>query len=147
VRLETKRLVVRSFDENDATALFAILVDPEVRCFLPPSPVATVEQFKERIAARIAMESDRGYAMWAVALKNTGELIGQCGLQLVERTGPEIEIAYHYAPSSWNKGFGTEAAVAVLDHGFQSLDLECIVAFAHPDNAGSWRIMEKAGMR
>ena len=147
MRLETNRLVIRSFSADDAEELFPILVDPEVRRFLPPSPAATLEQFCERIAARIAMEREHGFSLWAVQRRDTGALIGQCGLQLVERTGPDVEIAYHYGTASWNKGYGTEAAIGVLEHGFRALGLQQIVAFSHPDNIGSWRIMEKARMR
>lgn len=147
MRLETERLVIRSVEPEDVPVLYPILTDPEVRRFLPPSPVRTPEEFRERIAGRIAMEAERGYAMWAVETRSAGELIGQCGLQPVERTGPEVEIAYHYGPAAWNKGYGTEAAVAVLAYGLRTVGLERIVAFAIPENVGSWRIMEKAGMR
>jgi ribosomal-protein-alanine N-acetyltransferase len=146
VRIETRRLVIRSCEAKDAEGLYPILTDPEVRRFLPPSPIPTHEQARERIAARLATEAERGYAIWAVELRD-GELIGQCGLQPVERTKPEIELAYHYKPSSWHKGFGTEAAIAVLGYGLHTLGLERIIAICFSENVGSWRIMEKAGMR
>jgi ribosomal-protein-alanine N-acetyltransferase len=93
------------------------------------------------------MEAERGFAAWAVERKDTGDLIGNCGLQPVERVGPEIELAYHYVKTSWNHGFGTEAAVGVLGHALGPLGLERIIAICIPENIGSWRVMEKAGMR
>ena len=61
--------------------------------------------------------------------------------------GSEIDLAYHLARASWNKGYATEAAVAVLGHGLGSVGLERVMAVTLPENVGSWRVMEKAGMR
>ena len=147
MRFETARLVIRSFEPRDAAALLEILSDPEVRKYLPTNAPPTLERIEAAIERRIAMERDHGHALWAVERKNNGELIGQSGIVLVNGTGPEVEIAYHYGRSAWNQGFGTEAAIACLARGFGPLGLERIVAFALPANVGSWRIMEKAGMR
>src|SRR5205085_11918113 len=91
------------------------------------------------------------YAMWAVEAKTTGEFLGQCGLRLAatmdESAGSEIDLAYHFVRSSWGNGYATEAVVAVLVHAFGALGLEGVMAVVLPDNFGSWRVMEKAGMR
>ena len=147
MRLETLRLVIRSFDPSDAAGMLAVFGDPEVRRYLPPFPDPTLETMQASVGRRMAMERDHGHGLWAVERKDTGELIGDCGLMLVEGTGPEIEIAYHYKQSAWNKGYGTEAAIAVLAHGFGPIALEHVIAICFPENIGSWRIMEKAGMR
>ena len=147
MRLETARLVIRSCVPADAPALLEILSDPEVRKYLPTNAPPTLERIEAGIERRMGMERDHGHALWAVERKDTGELIGQCGLVLVDGTGPEVEIAYHYGRRAWNQGFGTEAAIACLAEGLGPLGLERIVAFALPPNVGSWRIMEKAGMR
>jgi RimJ/RimL family protein N-acetyltransferase len=76
-----------------------------------------METFQSAIEGRHAMERESGYAMWAVDVKETGTFVGQCGLQPVEPTGPEVELAYHFNKAWWNQGYGTEAAVAVLAHG------------------------------
>jgi len=84
----------------------------------------------------------------AVDDKTTGTFIGQCGLRPVaEGAGPEIDLAYHYTRASWHKGYATEAAVAVLAHGLRPVGLDTIMAVVVPGNVGSWRVMEKAGMR
>lgn len=93
------------------------------------------------------MEREHGYAMWAVDVKEIGTFVGQCGLQPVERAGPEVELAYHFNKASWNKGYATEAAIAVLAHGLGLVGLERVIAVVVPENVGSWRVMEKAGMR
>jgi RimJ/RimL family protein N-acetyltransferase len=146
-RLETARLVIRTFESQDAEPWIAMVSDPDVRRFLPPGPVPTMESFQSSIERRHAMELEHGYAMWAVDVKETGEFVGQCGLQPVERTGPEVELAYHFNEASWNKGNATEAAIAVLAQGLGPIGLDRVIAVVVPENIGSWRVMEKAGMR
>jgi len=122
--------------------------DPEVKRFLPPGPEATAQTFEESLERRLAMEGEVGHTMWAVDDKMTGTFVGQCGIRPVdEGAGPEIDLAYHFTRASWNKGYGTEAAIAVLAHGLGPVGLDRIMAVAMPENVGSWRIMEKAGMR
>jgi RimJ/RimL family protein N-acetyltransferase len=147
-RLETARLVIRTFEARDAGPWLALVNDPEVGRFLSPEPDATMEDFQSVIESRHAMERELGHAMWAVDDKTKGTFVGQCGLRPVaEGAGPEIDLGYHYTRASWNKGYGTEAAIAVLAHGLGPVGLDTIMAVAIPENVGSWRVMEKAGMR
>ncbi len=151
VHLETVRLVIRPFEGRDANAWIAMLSDPEVRRFLPPGPAPTVEAFERAMGSRHAMEREIGYAMWAVEDRETGTFIGQCGMRpaksMDEAAGPEIDLAYHLARASWNKGYATEAATAVLAYGFGPIGLDSVMAVVLPENIGSWRVMEKLGMR
>ncbi|HEY2641061.1 MAG TPA: GNAT family N-acetyltransferase [Streptosporangiaceae bacterium] len=145
-RLETARLVIRTFEARDASPWLAMVSDPEVRRFLPAGPAPTVEVSERIVGERQEMERERGYAMWAVDDKATGIFVGQCGLRAIDEAGPEVELAYHYTSASWNKGYGTEAAIAVLAHGFGPVGVDRIIAVVVPENVGSWRVMEKAGM-
>jgi RimJ/RimL family protein N-acetyltransferase len=81
----------------------------------------------------------------------TGTFVGQCGIRpaksMDENAGSEIDLGYHFARISWGKGFATEAAIAVISHGLGPLGLDSIMAVTVPENVGSWRVMEKAGMR
>ena len=61
--------------------------------------------------------------------------------------GSEIDLAYHLTSASWNKGYATEVVIAVLAHALTEVGLEGVMAVALPENVGSWRVMEKAGMR
>ena len=150
-RLETPRLVIRTFEARDAGPWLALVNDPEVTRFLPVAPggsEAPIERFRRVLGERHAMERELGHAMWAVDDKTTATFVGQCGLRPVdEGAGPEIDLAYHFTQASWNKGYGTEAAIAVLAHGLGPVGLDCIMAVVVPENVGSWRVMEKAGMR
>jgi RimJ/RimL family protein N-acetyltransferase len=144
----TARLVIRTFETGDAAPWLAMVTDPEVLRFLPAGPAPTMEVAQRIIGERRAMERDVGHAMWAVEEKSTGAFVGQCGLRPVdEGAGPEIDLAYHYASHCWGKGYATEAAIAVIGHGLGPVGLATIMAVVVPQNIGSWRVMEKAGMR
>jgi RimJ/RimL family protein N-acetyltransferase len=149
--LETPRLVIRPLEDRDAEVWIEMVSDPEFARFLPPQPAPTMETFERMIEARRTMQREIGYTMWAVDDRASGSFIGQCGIRpakaLDESAGPEIDLAYFFARHAWGKGFGTEAAVAVLAQGLGPIGLDRIMAVALPENIGSWRVMEKAGMR
>lgn len=147
MRIETARLIIRTYEPRDAERWIGLAGDPDVRRFIPSGPPPTLEIFQSALERRHAMECELGYAMWAVDVKGTDTFIGQCGLQPVERTGPEVELAYHFYKPSWNKGYATEAAIAVLAQGFGRVGLERVIALVVPENVGSCRVAEKAGMR
>jgi RimJ/RimL family protein N-acetyltransferase len=72
--------------------------------------------------------------------------LGWCGLFPLEHSGL-TEIGYRYLPAAWGQGIGSEAARAVLEHGFRALALDPIVAVTHPDNHASQRVLQKIGLR
>ena len=146
MKLETDRLELRPATHEDAALLLKLFSIPEVWRFLPPGPPFTLERAHVGIERRMKLEAERGFSPMLAFRKDTGEFIGNAGLQVVPDTS-EVEIAYHYLPSVWGRGYGTEAAVAILAHGLGPLGLSNIIAICVPANVGSWRIMEKAGMR
>jgi RimJ/RimL family protein N-acetyltransferase len=97
------------------------------------------------------MQHEIGYTMWAVDDKKSRSFVGQCGIRptrsMDASAGSDIDLAYHFVRNAWNKGYATEAAVAVLAYGLGPVGLESIMAVSLPENVGSWRVMEKAGMR
>jgi ribosomal-protein-alanine N-acetyltransferase len=149
--IETRRLLVRTFEARDGDAWVALFSDPEVTRFLPAGDPPTIEEFPAELESRHRMEAELGYAMWAVEQKATGRFIGQSGLRpaatLDPGAGSEIDLAYHLTSASWNQGYATEAVFAVLGHGLGSVGLGRVMAVALPENVGSSRVMEKAGMR
>ncbi|HKS28463.1 MAG TPA: GNAT family N-acetyltransferase [Pyrinomonadaceae bacterium] len=141
--LETERLVLRRFTPDDLDELVALRSDPEVRRYLGDQSRERVEQ---RLQYYISHYEPHGFGMWAVLLKETGQMIGWCGLMFLDET-PEVEVGYGVARDYWGKGLMTEAAHACLRYGFERVGLERIVAVAMPENHASRRIMEKLGMR
>ncbi len=145
--IETSRLVIRSFTTQDAPALHQrVFGDDDVMKFIPRGASPSVERTRASIERFIRHERENGFGLWAVELKGSGELIGDCGLFLVEGTGPDVEVAYHFGMEWWGQGYATEAASASLRFGFEECGLSEIIAICFPQHAASRRVMEKAGM-
>jgi RimJ/RimL family protein N-acetyltransferase len=146
--IETKRLVIRSFTPQDAPALHdRVFGDPDAMRFIPRGASPSVERTRASIERFISHERQHGFGLWAVDLKETGNLIGDCGLFLVEGRGPEVEVAYHFGKDWWGHGYATEAASACLAYGFRECGLEEIIAISYPQHTASRRVMEKSGMK
>jgi ribosomal-protein-alanine N-acetyltransferase len=146
MKLETERLELCSATQADAPNIQALYSNPDVLRYLPPRPPMTLEQAVQVVERRMKMEAERGFAPFIIVTKDSGEFIGSGGVQPVKDT-PDVEIAYHFLPSAWGKGYATEAAKAILAFGFETARLEEIVGVAYPANVASWRVLEKVGMR
>ncbi|HTW32162.1 MAG TPA: GNAT family N-acetyltransferase, partial [Candidatus Sulfotelmatobacter sp.] len=106
--LETSRLILREFVADDRGALTLVLSDPDTMRFYPAAlDTAGVEEWIARNRQRCGKD---GHGLWAMVLKATGDVIGDCGLtvQTVDRVD-EIEIGYHVRRDRWGQGFATEA--------------------------------------
>ena len=143
--LETDRLLLREFVAGDADALAAVISDPETMRFYPePRDRAGVESWIERNRRRYR---DDGHGLWAMVLKSSGEVIGDCGLtrQIVDGVD-EIEIGYHVRRDLWGRGLAPEAAAACRDYGFERLGAERLISLIRPENLPSRRVAEKVGL-
>ncbi len=87
---------------------------------------------------------ERSSGLWAVTLRECGELMGRCGLQRIEETG-ETELDVILGAGHWGKGYATEACRASLRFGAATLQPEEIVGIVHPENAASRHLVEKLG--
>ena len=92
------------------------------------------------------MDENPGYGNWAVHLKGNDAFIGWVLLKHLQDSGL-IEVGYRFHKKFWGKGYATEIARAVLDHGFMNLKLDKIVGITNPRNAGSQRVLEKIGLK
>lgn len=143
--LETPRLRLRRRTLDDLDANLAMDLDPEVQRYIftePPDPDA----WRSQLLARIGPAWPPVGGIWTVAWRHTPGFLGWCGLIPLEESGL-IEIGYRYVRTAWGQGVATEAARAVLDHGFRALAIDPIVAVAHPDNRASHRVLEKIGLQ
>ena len=146
VVLETERLTLRHFVLEDIDVLAEILGDPVMMRFYP--------QTFDRAASRgwIEAQLDRyerdGVGLWAMVLRDNGELIGDCGLAIQHIDGrDETEIGWHVRRDLWGRGLATEAAAACRDWGFANRDVDRLVSIILPANVQSRRVAEKIGMR
>ena len=148
---ESTRLRFRPLREDDAEGLFELDHDPAVHRYLGQRPVTDIAQSWEMIRFIRAQYAANGIGRWAVLLRATGEFMGWAGLKKV--AGPLngqsdfYELGYRYMPRYWGQGYGYEAAQAWLNYGFNTMQLPRICAYADADNAGSRRILEKAGLQ
>lgn len=144
--IETERLLIREFTLEDLDKLIEIRSDPQVYKYLGGIERQNPQALAKRLRFYIGCYDKYGFGTCATIWKETGEMIGSCGLQPLEDTG-EIEVGYALAREYWGKGLGFECARTWLEYGFEKAKLERIVAIAAPENVGSWRVMEKCGMK
>ena len=144
--LETSRLVLRELRLQDTDSLALVLSDPETMRFYPaPLKRPEVEQWIARNLSRYASD---GHGLWAMVLKSTGEMIGDCGLTVQDVDGAtDIEIGYHIRRDLWRQGLATEAARACRDYGFAHLTVPRLISLIRPENLPSRRVAEKNGMK
>lgn len=127
---------------DDLDELVALRSDPDVMRYIGNQSREKIEQ---RLRFYISHYEPYGFGVWGVVHKESGALIGWCGLVFLDET-PEVEVGYAVAKPYWGQGLMTEAARAALRYGFERAGLERIVAVAMPENTASRRIMEKLGM-
>jgi RimJ/RimL family protein N-acetyltransferase len=143
--LETPRLFLRKFITQDADALEALLSDPLVMEYYP-APLARrgVEAWIERNIGRYHRD---GHGLWAMVLRDSNQLIGDCGCTIQEVEGKnEIEVGYHVRRDLWGRGYATEAARACMEYGFGKLGAKRVISMIRPPNIASRRVAEKNGM-
>jgi RimJ/RimL family protein N-acetyltransferase len=134
------------FRDSDTDAYAEMLADPEVMRFLGGGkPVSRIEAWRN-MAMIVGHWHLRGYGMWAVEERESGELVGRVGCWRPEGW-PGIEVGWTLRRAYWGRGYATEAARASLDYGFEKLNLTRIISLIAPDNVASIRVAERLGER
>jgi RimJ/RimL family protein N-acetyltransferase len=141
--LETTRLVFRPFTAGDFDLLAELHRDPEVGRYM--EGVWSDAKIAESLSRFAAEHAERGHSKWA-AFTREGEFVGRAGVSLWPATG-ELELGYAFAHRFWGQGLATEAARAVADWTFANTDVAHLIAFTHPQNYGSQRVLERIGMK
>ena len=143
--IETERLFLREMDMNDYEALHRVLADPGIMQHYP----YTFDE--QRVRDWIRRNMDRykanGFGLWAVCMKETGEMIGDCGLTLQHINGEMLpEIGYHIRRDCQHRGYAREAAGAVRDWAFRNTDYPALYSYCKYTNEPSIRTAESIGM-
>ena len=154
MQIETERLLLRDFTLKDVEALAACRADERYWRFynLVDDIEANAREHIE-LFVRWQEQQPRTHFQLAIVLRQTGRLIGNCGLrqgaQVFHRSpdASEAELGYELDPFHWGNGYATEAARAMVAYGFQTLGLHRVFASCLGDNEASWRLMERLGMR
>ena len=143
--LETERLFLREMTMGDFDALYAVLSDPEIMQHYPYS--FDEERVRSWIERNMDRYKDDGFGLWAVCLKDTGEMIGDCGLTLQNIDGQMLpEIGYHIRKDQQRKGYAREAAMAVRDWAFGNTEYPALYSYCKYTNVGSFKTAESIGM-
>ena len=144
--LETERLILREMTDDDFDAIYAVLADSDITQHYPYT-------FDEaRVRGWIARNKERyrtdGFGLWAVVLKETGEVIGDCGLTLQPINGQMLpEIGYHIHKACWRRGYASEAARKCMEYAFETLHFPAVYSYMTSDNAASYGVALKNGMK
>ena len=143
--LETDRLILREYVEEDFDALFEILSDTETMQHYP----APFDENKTRNWINWNLDNYKkyGFGLWAVVLKETGEFIGDCGITLQNIDGEQLpEIGYHIHKDYWRKGYAREAASAVRDWAFANTAFDTLYSYMKYTNVASYSTAASIGM-
>ena len=143
--IETKRLILRKMQEDDAEALFDIFSDPVAMRYF--GVIFDRSRMDEWVRNNLEHERQHGFSLLSVILKDNGELIGDCGLETDVIDGrTRVGIGFDFKRAYWGKGYATEAARAVLKYAFTEYEFDSIAAWIDPENAPSQRVAERTGM-
>ena len=146
MQLQTARLILRSFREEDVDVMAQLFANPDFMRF-------SLGVYTERKQTVAFIEKVMGWdragipSQFAVVPRGEQAVIGYCGFFHHAEVPGEVEIGYRLHPDYWNRGLITEAARAVRDHGFADLKLPRVISLIHPENIPSRRVAEKNGMK
>ena len=145
--LETPRLRLRRLLPEDLNALYKLYRDPDIRRYFPEGVLSRKETKEELEYFLHGHPEHPELGLWATVERETGAFIGRCGLLPWVLEGRyEVEVAYLINKSYWGRGLATEAARAVAEYGFGTLELTRLVSLIDEENRASQRVAEKVGM-
>jgi len=143
VTLETERLILRMWRDDDHGQYAKLCADAEVMRFLGGKTLSAADAWRH-MAFMVGHWRLRGYGPWAVEEKSSGILIGRIGF-LNPVGWPGFELGWTLASECWGKGYATEGARRALDYAFTRLDKDHVISCIHPDNTPSIRVAERLG--
>lgn len=143
---ETGRLSLRPMTQADFPALCRILQDPEV--MYAYEGAFSDEEVQTWLDRQLQRYRDNGFGLWAVVLKENGELIGQCGITWQDYNGRQVlEVGYLFQKAYWHQGYATEAARACRDYAFARLQADEVFSIIRDTNTASRNVAIRNGMR
>lgn len=148
-QIETERLLLRGWKPEDHAPFARICSDPDVMRYIGNGTTRSDADVSRYIASFQTEWNERGFGLFAVEVKRTGEFIGFTGLSwpdFLPEVLPSVEIGWRFSKLHWGKGYASEAAAASLEFGINDLGLTDIVSIYQPENRASGRIMQKLGM-
>ncbi len=143
--ISTERLFLREMEPSDFHALSLILQDEAVMTAYEKT--FSDEEVQLWLDRQLERYRDQGFGLWAVILRESGEMIGQCGLSLQEYGGTDVlEIGYLFQKAYWHQGYAIEAAAACKNYAFNVLGAEEVFSLIKETNAASRKVAQRNGM-
>lgn len=145
--LETERLLLRPWRDDDLDAFAALNADPKVMEHFPR--LSTRDESEAMILRIRGIFAEHGFGLWALEVKDGAPFIGFCGLMVPAFQAhftPCVEIGWRLAAEHWGQGYAREAAREALAYGFDQARLSEIVSFTVPANVRSQKVMQAIGM-
>jgi RimJ/RimL family protein N-acetyltransferase len=145
--IETERLILRQWRDDDLDAFAQMSMDPRVMAFFPS--VQDRQTCQDTVAWIAASFAEVGFAYWSVEIKGASSFVGLIGLSIPSFQAtftPCVEVGWRLAHDYWGHGYATEGALASLKFGFETKGLNEIVAFCVHNNMASRAVMERIGM-
>ena len=143
--LETERLYLREMDQSDFNSLCKILQDEETMAAYEGA--FSDSEAQEWLDRQIFRYQKWGFGLWAVILKQTNEMIGQCGLTMQPWKDKEVlEIGYLFERSYWHRGYAIETAMACKKYAFEILEAEEVCSIIRDTNIASQNVAVRNGM-
>lgn len=145
--IETDRLTLHKFTEDDAAFILRLLNEPSFLEFVGDKGVRTLDDARRYLReGPIASYKQHGFGLYLVQRDEDASYIGMCGL-LKRDTLDDPDIGFGFVPESWSQGFATEAARAVLDRAKSEHGLNRVVAITAPHNGASIEVLRKIGLQ
>lgn len=143
--LQTKRLFLREMTQTDFNDLCKMLKDKDV--MYAYEHAFSDKEAHEWLDRQIQRYKDYGFGLWAVILKDNGEMIGQCGLTMQNTDDKQVlEIGYLFCKEYWHNGYATEAAKACKDYAFENLLANEVYSIIRDNNIASQNVAKRNGM-
>jgi len=147
--IETERLILRDWREEDIAPFVRHTNNEAVMRWL--GGVVADEKLAGIVRDRLMRwQEERGFTFWLVERKADREVLGFCGIKLADQPGTPIEgmyeVGWRLREDAWGQGYAREAATAALDHAFEMLGADRVVAITVVGNQASWGLMERLGM-
>ncbi len=143
--IESTRLFLRKMSQSDFNALCKILQDEEV--MYAYEGAFSDKEVQEWLDRQIMRYKTDGFGLYAVILKESGEMIGQCGLTFQDFNGNQVlEVGYLFQKAYWHRGYATEAARACKEYAFTVLDADEVYSIIRDTNIPSQKVAERNGM-
>jgi ribosomal-protein-alanine N-acetyltransferase len=143
-KLQTARLVLRSLRMEDVDFIFKEWSDPAVTNYMhDEEPLKSQEQAEERLRLLQTLDNSATPTWWGIENKESGHLIGTCGYFGWDKQHRRAEIGYDLCADVWGQGLMPEALRALIQYGFEEMNLNRIEAMTHIENQRSQRVLTK----